>query len=454
MIKKYSFFFFFSFLWINAQDCVQDIICSDDTIIVYKSDGSILIWGQNQYGQIGNGTVSPQTIPLQLGTIEMWQTINPGRMHTVALKEDGTIWAWGNNSVGQLGDGTEISNTTPVQVGSDSDWVSLSAGNLHSVALKSDGTFWGWGNTQASELTNGSVYFYTSPVQISPDTDWDKIYAGYFKTYGIKTNGTLWGRGRNLYGSLGVGYNGTVFMITQIGEDSDWFKVSAARSNHSLALKTNGTLWGWGENENGKLGDGTTINRYDPVQIGNDHWKDVSAGNSHSIGIKENGTLWQWGSYGWIDGQMLIPITTVPVQVGTDTDWVKVMAGYSISFALKEDNSLWGWGYNSVGWLGNGTTISSANPILLFECATMVQEAFELDDFELFPNPVESVLNWDTKFELEELEIINILGQKVNSVKLIQNQNSLDVTNLAKGAYIIIAKLSDGSVKTTKFIKK
>lgn len=433
-----------------SQECVERIVSSDNMITVFLTDETIYTWGFNQFGQLGNGTTVSQNTPAPTVNATLWSDISHARMHTIALQPNGTVWAWGNNELGQLGDGTIITRLEPVQVGTDSDWVTISGGNLHSVGLKADGTLWGWGNSAGQELINSDTY-YTSPIQISADTDWALIQAGYFRTFGIKTNGTLWGRGRNLYGAVGVGNGGAVISFTQIGTATDWAKVSGARSNHTLALKTDGTLWGWGLNENGVIGDGTSTNRLTPIQIGSDLWKDVSAGNFHSLGIKMDGTLWQWGSYGYIEGGFLIPNSSVPVQVGTDTDWKIVSAGYCSSHAVKEDNSLWGWGYNGGGWLGDGNTVSLANPALIMECEALSTGDFNTAAFMIYPNPAKDVLHWTAIDDLEKYEVFNSLGQSVKSGDNLVNQVTL--SNLSTGLYFAVFHTTDGKKQVRKFLK-
>ncbi|HEX8561611.1 MAG TPA: T9SS type A sorting domain-containing protein [Flavobacterium sp.] len=433
-----------------SQECVDRLIVSDDMVTVELTDGSLYTWGQNQYGQLGNGSTTSQMTPAPTISGSQWQNVSHARMHTMALKNDGTIWAWGINIHGMLGNGTTTNSHVPLQVGTGTNWTAISAGNLHSVALKADGTMWGWGSNGAMEISNQtSSNNHLTPFQMSPDTDWAQIHAGYFRTFGIKTNGTLWGRGNSSYGSVGIGWGGFAENWTQIGTANNWARISAARSPHTLALKTDGTLWAWGDNENGRLGDGTTTTRYAPVQIGTDHWKDVAAGNYHSIGIKMDGTLWQWGSYGWINGQMMIPNSSVPVQVGTDNNWKSVAAGYSSSHAIKEDNSLWAWGYNG-GWLGDGTTVSTPTPMMVIACS-LGNEAFDDKRIALYPNPASDFIRFHADIHPESYEIVNALGQKIISGLF---EEEIAVSNFASGLYFAVFKYYDGAVQVNKFVKQ
>ena len=215
-------------------------------------------------------------------------------------------------------------------------------------------------------------------------------------------------------------------------------------------MKTNGTLWAWGDNENGRLGDGTTTNRNAPVQIGTSTWKDVAAGNIHAIGIKTDGTLWQWGSYGWWFGGILIPNSSIPVQVGTDTDWKKVTAGLAFSYAIKENNTLYAWGNNSL-YLGNGSITSYTSPTLV-PCSQLSTVSFYEKGLVFYPNPVKDELNINDVTDIQSFKIFNVLGQKILQGEV--RENKIDLSQLNNGVYIGLFYKTNGQVITCKFIKE
>jgi alpha-tubulin suppressor-like RCC1 family protein len=191
------------------------------------------------------------------------------------------------------------------------------------------------------------------------------VAAGPYHTLAIKSDGTLWGWGVNWGGQLGDGTTENKTVPTQIGTDSHWATVVAG-GWHSLALKDDGTLWAWGINSNGQLGNGTVGgNSWSPVQIGSaSDWAGVATGNSHVIAVKGNGTLWAWGNnyFGQLgDGTTVDRFT--PVQIGSDNGWTTLIAGSSSSLALKGDGTLWGWGNNSYGQLGDGETGNRNAPV-------------------------------------------------------------------------------------------
>jgi alpha-tubulin suppressor-like RCC1 family protein len=226
--------------------------------------------------------------------------ISAGLAHTLMINSDGTLWAWGTNNDGQLGDGTGVDSPTPRLVNSDTNWVAVSA-SRHSSAIKSDGTLWGWGWNSSGELGDGTTTNRWSPVQIGTDTTWVSVSAGTNQTLAIKSDGTLWAWGNNYFGQLGDGTSGSgsdKWSPVQIGTDTDWLSVSSG-SAHTVAIKTDGTMWAWGYNIFGQLGNNSSDSNPHPtpVKVGTDNnWVSASAGGYHTLALKSDGTIWAWGS--------------------------------------------------------------------------------------------------------------------------------------------------------------
>ena len=231
-------------------------------------------------------------------TEEFKQIATSGNLHVIGIKFDGTLWAWGYNANGQLGDGTTTQRTSPVQIGSDTNWASVAVGGggSHTMAIKTTGTLWAWGYNAFTQLGDGTSTQRTSPVQIGSDVNWASVACGTYHTIAIKSTGTMWGWGYN-----GSGQNGTTANRTapfQIGSDVNWASVSCGQF-YTMAIKTTGTLWGWGNNFYSTIGDGTTTQRTSPVQIGSDvNWASVACGYVHTMAIKTTGTLYAWGQNG------------------------------------------------------------------------------------------------------------------------------------------------------------
>ena len=325
-----------------------------------SSNGTLWAWGKNDYGQLGDGTTNDRSLPVQVGSENDWVSVAGGRIHALGLKSDGTLWAWGYNGNGALGDGTWIDSHTPVQTGSDNNWVSIAAGQYHSLGLKSNGTLWAWGYAGDGGLGDGTSANKSNPVQISSGSTWASVAAGLFDhSMGIKTDGTLWAWGW-VQGGLGDGTTLRRYSPVQVGSSSDWAMVSGGGA-HSTGLKTDGTLWAWGSNNYGQLGNGSTANELLPVQIGID-WVAVDAGDNYTLGLKSDGTLLAWGAN--TAGQLGIGSTDynphpIPEQIGSDGNWNSVSAGAIHSFGLKLDGTSWAWGSNNNGRSGNGRTYYS-----------------------------------------------------------------------------------------------
>ena len=339
-----------------------------------KSDSTLWTWGDKSYGQLGDGTNTDRNTPVRVGIDSDWAMVSAGDSYTIALKTNGSLWAWGNNSYGQLGNDTKTNSNTPVQIGTETDWVKISAGGNHTIALKMDGSIWAWGHNWAGQLGLGSNdEHFPTPLRVGIDTDWTAISAGYKHTLALKTDGSLWAWGNNDLGLLGVGMNTSSSDIPiRVGTDTDWATISAG-INHTAALKTDGSIWTWGYNDSGELGDGTYTLREIPSRVGKDtNWAMVSAGDSYTIALKTNGSLWAWG--GNDNGQLGYGTNTgcnTPTIVGTDMDWSAISVGGSniingYTIALKIDGSLWAWGSNRNGKLGGGTKINHYTPTRVF----------------------------------------------------------------------------------------
>ncbi len=207
------------------------------------------------------------------------------------------------------------------------------------------------------------VWAISANYTVSKAQCFSEIAAGWHHTVAIKADGTLWAWGNNDFGALGNGTTTSVLTPTQIGTANNWAKISAG-SAHTVAVKADGTLWAWGLNDEGQLGDGTTINRLSPVQIGTaTNWAYIDAGIIHTLAIKIDGTLWAWGNNA--SGQLgdgTFSSKLIPTQIGTANNWAKVTANWDHTFGIKTDGTIWGWGLNDDGQLGDGTVVSKNTP--------------------------------------------------------------------------------------------
>jgi alpha-tubulin suppressor-like RCC1 family protein len=239
------------------------------------------------------------------------------------------------------------------------NWREIKTAGEFSLAIKEDGTLWSWGfngNGQLGILT-GNPYEY-SPVQVGMENDWKTIAAGGYHAIAIKNDGTLWGWGLNGNGQVKGKQTKNFFAPEQINSDTDWVAVEACFAS-SFAIKIDGTLWAWGFNGDGALGIEGVREQTEPMQVGVAKWKSISSGGVFTMGIQEDHTMWHWGlhlSYAEDTGYVLVR-NSVPVQFGTDSDWVSISVGMDHALAIKKDSSLWVHGDNMNSQLGYDDTV-------------------------------------------------------------------------------------------------
>jgi alpha-tubulin suppressor-like RCC1 family protein len=269
------------------------------TAYAIKTDGTIWSWGSNTYGQLGLGDAVNKSSPVQIGT-RTWSSLASGvnglATHMMAIRSDGTLWSWGSNDIGgELGlnlPGFQY-RSSPVQIGTRSDWVSATVGFGTSMAIRSDGTLWAWGTNATARLGLGDTVSRSSPVQVGTLSNWVSASLGSANSVLLQNNGYALTTGNTAPGYDVNAYNINRSTPAQIGADTDWVRVTAGHINFSaggnqiIAQKSDGTLWTWGSNTAGNLGDGTLVGKSSPVQIGNDTtWVDFGA-QLHFVGIKQ-----------------------------------------------------------------------------------------------------------------------------------------------------------------------
>ncbi|MDR1532338.1 MAG: hypothetical protein LBS62_09180 [Clostridiales bacterium] len=269
--------------------------------LVIKSDGSLWAWGNNRAGQLGDGTEENRLTPVKI--MDDVTAVSAFDAHNLAVKSDGSLWAWGGNWAGQLGDGTTEDKLTPVKIMEGVAAVSGS-GTSHMFVVKQDGSLWAWGNNNCGQLGDGTTEDKLIPVKIMDGVT--SASAGNRHILAVKSDGSLWAWGDNWAGQLGDGT--TEDKLTPVKIMEGVAAVSASGNAHTLAVKSDGSLWAWGNNRAGQLGNGTkdynpTPNPT-PVKIMNGVTS-ASAGNSHSLAVKSDGSLWAWGDNSF--GQLTEP---------------------------------------------------------------------------------------------------------------------------------------------------
>lgn len=322
---------------------------------------------------------------------------------------------------------------------------------------------WGLNNNYQTGNTPASLN-QPIPLQIGTDTDWVEIATGTNDTsFAIKSNGTIWGWGSNP-SSIIVSGSGTttVSTPTQVGTDTDWVKMSVG-GGHILAQKQNGTLWSWGGGDALGVGGTPPVTNI-PQQVTTDTWKSFSTGTGTSFGIKSDGTLWAWGFNG--QGQLGDGTTInrlVPTQIGADTNWNTVQArNFYTTMATKTDGSIWYWGTNYYGEFGNGTDYDTNYYIspqqTLGICVTPLSTPiFQQENvFTMYPNPAKDVVTLD--YNLTDtnatVTIFDVTGRLVHEMALnsVSGTNELNVSAYPAGLYLVLVKQGAEVVSSSKLV--
>lgn len=341
---------------------------------------NLYVWGLNDQYQHGDHTNSPKNSPTIVG---QWARISCGGKHCLALDVSGRAYGWGLNSKNQVRaagledvagfdeivtEPTEVYNPPLPEV---DGWLDISCGGEHNAAINIDRTLWGWGLNESGQGGAGGPIDFPNlpyPTRIALGS-WIKVACGLEHSFAIRSDRTLWGWGNSTSGQV-IGIS-NVFSPSAVSPDGLVFEVKDVSCGwfHTAAVKTDGSLWAWGRNDSGQLGNGVTNNatvgRSVPGMVGSDYgWSSVSCGSNHCVALKSDGTLWVWGR--GTEGQLglgsSVQGVTVPTKVGSDT-WRKVSCGSYFTAAIKSDGTLWTWGHNIWDQLGLGPSYSSVNKV-------------------------------------------------------------------------------------------
>ena len=294
------------------------------------------------------------------------------------LFRDGNLFTWGAGGTGILGNAATTDRSTPVTTSAGgTNWKQVSGGAAHTAAIKTDGTLWVWGSGTYGRLGNASTTNRSTPVTtFAGGTNWKQVSAGNGLTAAIKTDGTLWVWGNNASGQLGnAGTTSRSTPVTTFAGGTNWKQVSSG-FEFTAAIKTDGTLWLWGKGSSGQLGNNSNGDISTPVTTfaGGTNWKQVGAAGYSPAAIKTDGTLWVWGfSFSGRLGTGEPPFTTKFTPVTTfagGTNWKQVSSGFNHTTAIKTDGTLWTWGYGANGRLGNAATTDVSTPVTTFAGGT------------------------------------------------------------------------------------
>lgn len=386
-------------------------------IAVLKNDGTVWTWGYNERGALGNESTQISSLPGKVEDLSSVRALSAGENHMAVIKSDGSLWCWGDNKYGQMGNGTGNFINVPVDVSDVSKITKVVTGLRHVVALDEDGNLWGWGDSSSLQLIDsfdsdtvdfprkieseslvadivagsgrtgvirqdGSVILYATkgfsdnqikPLEIEFFKDYKKIEIGDKHIVGIADNQKVYSSGDSYWGQLGNGSQthhnnfGDNFTVSVEVSDLEGIIDISAGKDHTIALKEDGTVWGWGVNLNGELGNGVTTHiSLVPTQVLEvEDIVAISSGMYHVLALKKDGTVWAWGrnSSGQLGNGTTASGVRTPVQVKDLDNVVAVMAGKSHSMAIKADGSVWVWGDNTFGQLGDGTNENKLVPV-------------------------------------------------------------------------------------------
>jgi alpha-tubulin suppressor-like RCC1 family protein len=338
-------------------------------------------WGRNDSGQLGNIYSSFNMVPVavnadSLGTAA-W--ISAGSNHSLAIDAGGEVFAWGNNGYGQLGTGNTANKSVPTHINKSGfeNIVMVSAGYQHSLALQSNGTVWTWGNNDYGQLGNNSSNTSLTPVALTslPDNI-IAVSAGNNFSLALTSDGYIWAWGDNQYGQLGTGSTTSspfpvkVYYNDQSDYRGDFIAISAG-GYHSLGLTSSSTVWTFGGNQSGQLGDNTLVNKFNPVPVQRSEGGTlsdiiaISAGLDFNLALSSSFNVWAWGNNnGGQLGNNSVTNSSMAVTVKTSsgtllTNVNTVAAGNTHSLVLRSDKSIWAWGSNAYGQLGTTNNTSS-----------------------------------------------------------------------------------------------
>ena len=425
-------------------------------------DGSLYTWGYNCYGQLGDGTNSYKTKPQKIATNV--SKVELGNYHSIAISKDGGLYAWGDNAGGQFGNDTQNSSLVPVKI--MSNVVESVTGNNHTMVLKKDGNIYTWGDNANGQLGDKTYTDKLSPVKIeiynripvltlnglkygikpnngnynfSFSGEAAQIAAGGNSSAAVTKDGDLYMWGANGAGQLGIQSNASKNVSTLVNDSSSTLPEKSVKyvslgDNHSAAITKDGSLYMWGYNRNGQLGDGTTIDSYMPQKI-MENVVMVSLGSSHSAAITKDGSLYMWGYNGWGElGDGTTSEKHVPKKIMENV--VTVSLGGSHSAAITKDGSLYTWGYNCWGELGNGSANYSTKPQKIMDNVVTVS----------LGRSHSAAVTKDGSLYTWGYNCYGQLGDGTNSYKTKPQKIATNVSKVELGNYHSIAISKDGGL--------
>lgn len=324
--------------------------------VVLKNDGSVCVCGDNYLHQLAQNDKIIYLSPVKVEGLNDIIDVKAGKFHSLALKKDGSVWSWGYNSDGELGSGTDENSVKPEKIKCLKDIVQINANGNVSMALNKRGIIYMWGYNYSGQLGDGTTENSNKPVRVKGICHVKKIYTSGVTSFAIKSDNSVWAWGANnaYQFSTSTDKANSVTPI-KIPNMENVIDISPG-SFHTLALKKDGTVWAWGYNNRGELGNDYANSKIIRKVDGIDNVKSIHAGLFTSDVVKNDGSLWHWGS-----NQILsfdyANYSNIPLKYPnlSDIEKVGISKLYNFKVALDKNGKVWGYGYNQKGQLGNGT---------------------------------------------------------------------------------------------------
>ncbi|MEY4615249.1 MAG: hypothetical protein RJB66_209 [Pseudomonadota bacterium] len=327
--------------------------------------GKLKCWGDNGWGQLGDGTTTNKTAPITIDSGTSYNQISAGSSHTCGITTGGALKCWGDNGGGQLGDGTTTNKTNPTTIDSGTSYNQISAGGSHTCGITTGGALKCWGRNVENQLGDGTTTNKTTPTTIDSGTSYSQISAGGSHTCGITTDDSLKCWGWNGESQLGDGStNVQISAPSPIDSGTSYAKVFA-KSIHTCGITTGGTLKCWGRNTSGQLGDPTINSTNTPLTIDTSNsYAQIAAGFSHTCGITTGGTLRCWGDNSWGQVGHQSPGTKIdlPTIIDGGKTYSQITADNQHTCGLTTGGTLKCWGSNDLGQLGDDHPSMSLTP--------------------------------------------------------------------------------------------